>query len=123
MYVLVYVFAAVLLLAGLYHFINPQFYHPFMPDWFPKSLANAAGGLAELLIGIGLFIPATRQLSLYAAAALMLVFLPLHVIDLARARPVIGSKVIAIFRLLLQVVLIAWLYHTARAYGAGPQVQ
>ena len=116
---LIYIFAAILVVAGLYHFINPQFYHPFMPDWFPKSLANAAGGLAEIIIGIALFIPATRHLALYAAAALMLMFLPLHVIDLARARPVIGSKVIAIFRLLLQFVLIAWLFYAARTYGAG----
>ena len=123
MFALIYVFAAILVLAGLYHFVNPQFYYPFMPDWFPKSLANSAGGIAEIIIGIGLLIPATRQLALYAAAALMLVFLPLHVIDLARTRPLIGSKVIAIFRLLLQFVLIAWLYHTARTYGAGTQVQ
>ena len=123
MSVLIYLFAAVLVLAGLYHFINPQFYYPFMPDWFPKPFANVAGGLAEILIGIGLFIPAARQVALYAAAALMLIFLPLHIIDLARTRPVIGSKVIAIFRLLLQFVLIAWLFYSAKTYGAGTQVQ
>ena len=123
MSLLVYVFAVVLLLAGIYHFVNPQFYHPFMPAWFPKQLANAAGGVAELAIGAGLLFPASRLLSLYAAAALMLLFLPLHVIDLARTRPVIGSKAIAVFRLVLQFILIAWLFYTARNYGAGPQVQ
>ena len=117
---LAYLFALVLIAAGCYHFINPQFYDPFMPDWFPKVAANAAGGLAELLIGVAMLVPATRQVGLYAAAALMLVFLPLHVIDLGRARPVIGSKPIAVGRLLLQFLLIGWLYYLAKAYSVGP---
>ena len=48
----VYAFAVVLIAAGVYHFINPRFYDPIMPDWFPKPLANAAGGVAEVVIGI-----------------------------------------------------------------------
>ena len=120
---LAYLFAAVLIVAGIYHFVNPLFYYPFMPDWFPKRAANAAGGVAELVIGLAMLFSATRTLGLYAAAALMLIFLPLHVIDLLRSRPVIGSKLIAVFRLGLQFVLIGWLYYLARTYGAGPQVE
>jgi uncharacterized membrane protein len=123
MSLLAYGFAVVLIVAGVYHFVNPQFYFTFMPDWFPKPLANAAGGTAEILIGIAMLIPATRQYGLYAALALMVVFLPLHIIDLLRERPVIGSKGVAVFRLLLQFVLIAWLFHEANTFGAGPQVQ
>ena len=120
---LAYLFAAILIVAGIYHFVNPPFYDPFMPDWFPKRAANAAGGIAEILIGTAMLVPATRQLGCYAAAGLMLIFLPLHVIDLLRARPVIGSKLIAVFRLGLQFALIAWLYYLGKTYGAGPQVE
>lgn len=105
-----YAFALLLLAAGAYHFYNPAFYDPFMPDWFPKRLANALGGLAELIIGVLMLVPQTRTLGLYQAAGLMVVFLPLHVIDLARERPVIGSKSIAVGRLLLQFGLIYGLY-------------
>ncbi|CAH1000285.1 hypothetical protein LEM8419_01436 [Neolewinella maritima] len=120
MSLLAYGFALILIGAGIYHFVNPQFYHPFMPAWFPKDLANIAGGGAEILIGIAMLVPATRVAGLYAAAGLMLVFLPLHVIDLLRDRPLMGSKLNATIRLIIQVVLIGWLFYSARNYGAGP---
>ena len=119
MSLLLYAFAVVLIVAGVYHFVNPTFYYPFMPAWFPKALANAAGGLAEILIGVGMLLPATRTLSLYAAAGLMLVFLPLHVQDLLRERPLMGSKAAAGVRLVTQFVLIGWLYYAAVLQGGG----
>lgn len=111
---LIYLFAFILLAAGAYHFYHPAFYDPFMPDWFPKLLANYAGGAAELIVGLLLLLPNYRTAGLYLAAGLMLIFLPLHVIDLLRERPVIGSKAIAVGRLVLQLVLIYWLYTEAK---------
>ncbi len=118
-----YGFAIILIAAGVYHFINPQVYYPMMPDWFPKPAANAAGGVAEILIGAAMLISSTREYGLYAAAALMLVFLPLHLIDLLRDRPVLFNKSVAAVRLALQFALIAWLVWEARGVGAGPPVQ
>lgn len=105
------------MLAGVYHFVNPAFYHPFMPDWFPKSLANAAGGLAELIIGTCLLVPDWRVYGLWAACGLMVIFLPLHVIDLLRAKPAIGPHWVAGLRLLLQLLLIWWLWREAAGRG------
>jgi uncharacterized membrane protein len=113
MSVFAYGFALILIVAGIYHFVNPTVYYAFMPDWFPKQLANWAGGAAEIVIGLLMLLPATRVVGLYAAALLMLVFLPLHVFDLLRERPMIGSKAIAIVRLVLQFGLIYWLYREA----------
>lgn len=107
---MIYAFAVLLLVAGAYHFINPTFYYPYMPDWFPKSLANAAAGLVEIVIGIGLLVPDWRTYATWAALALMVVFLPLHVADLLKAQPAIGSKGAAVIRLILQFILIWWLY-------------
>ena len=123
MSIFAYGFALILIAAGIYHFVNPQVYYPMMPDWFPKPLANAAGGLAEILIGLAMLVPASRQYGLYAAAGLMVVFLPLHVVDLLRDRPVLFNKTAAAVRLFLQFVLIGWLIWEAREVGAGPQVQ
>ncbi|MEL7161907.1 MAG: hypothetical protein AAFN92_14190 [Bacteroidota bacterium] len=110
-------FGLVLLAAGIYHFVNPAFYNPFMPAWFPKRLANAAGGLTEIIIGVGLLVPDWRTYATWAALGLMVIFLPLHVIDLFRERPVIGPKWVAAIRLLVQFLLIWWLYGAAA--GAG----
>lgn len=109
-----YGFAAVLLVAGAYHFIHPSFYYPIIPDWLPRRASNAAGGAAEILIGLLMLFPATRVTGLWMAAALMVVFVPVHIVDLLRSRPVIGSKWIAVIRLLLQFALIAWLVWEAR---------
>ncbi len=85
-----------------------------MPGWFPKPLANAAGGIAEIVIGLGMLVPATRTPALYAACALMVVFLPLHVWDLTKPRPAIGPHWVAVVRLLMQFGLIYWLWRSAR---------
>jgi len=112
---LVIAFGVLLLLAGAYHFINPAFYNPMMPKWFPRELANAAGGVAEIVIGIGLLIPAWRTYALWAACGLMVIFLPLHVLDLLKNRPAIGPHWVAAVRLLLQFLLIWWLWREAAA--------
>ncbi|OAV45225.1 MauE/DoxX family redox-associated membrane protein [Lewinella sp. 4G2] len=109
-----YAFGVILVLAGAYHFINPAFYDAFMPNWFPKLTANYAAGLAEIGIGLGLFFPGTLRWSAWLALALMLIFLPLHVLDLLKERPVIGSHTIATVRLVVQFVLIYLLYLVAK---------
>ena len=110
----IYAFALLLIAAGVYHFVNPAFYNPFMPEWFPKSLANTAGGVAEIVIGICMLIPATQKWAVFAAMALMIVFLPLHVLDLLKDRPAIGNHTIAVVRLLIQFVFVYLLWRGAR---------
>lgn len=110
MTIIAHLFALLLIAAGVYHFVNPAFYFPFMPTWFPKPLANAAAGLAEILIGLAMFIPSLRLYGIWAAWGLMVIFLPLHVMDLLRDRPLVGSKLAAVIRLLIQFVLIGWLW-------------
>lgn len=84
-----------------------------MPDWFPKRLANAAGGIAEIIIGILILVPKTKHLGIWLALALMVVFLPLHIWDLTKVKPAVGSHWGAAIRLLIQFALIGWLYYRA----------
>ncbi len=109
-----YAFAVILVVAGAYHFINPGMYYSIIPDWMPKVAANLAGGVAEIIIGVAMLFPVSRTYGLYAAAGLMILFLPIHIVDLMRDRPVIGSRAIAWGRLALQFVLIGWLLWEAR---------
>ncbi|MCX8209919.1 MAG: hypothetical protein OTI34_02665 [Lewinella sp.] len=108
-------FGVILIAAGAYHFVNPAFYNPMMPRWFPKELANAAGGIVEIIIGIGLLVPDWRTYALYAACGLMVVFLPLHIWDLMKPKPAVGPHWAAAVRLLIQVLLIWWIWRQASA--------
>jgi uncharacterized membrane protein len=46
--------------------------------------------------------------------AMMLVFLPLHIWDIFRENPAIGSHKVALIRLPIQFVLIAWAWFISK---------
>ena len=102
------ILGAFLVLAGINHFMQPAMYAPMIPDLFPKGPANFVAGLTELTLGVGVFIPRTRSKATLGILILMIAFLPLHVWDVFRDNPAIGSKALAYVRLPLQFVLIAW---------------
>ena len=106
--ILLILLAAFLIYGGVNHFLNPAFYEPFMPDFFPKSLANIAAGIAEIALGVGLFIPKFREKAAWGIVILMIIFMPLHIWDLFKEQPAIGSQEAAIIRVPMQFVLIAW---------------
>ncbi len=97
----------VLMLLGAYgHFFNSGFYEPLIPDFISKSLANISSGLLELVLGIGLLIPATRSWAGLGFMILMIAFTPLHIWDLVKENPMMGSKMGALIRLLIHFLLI-----------------
>ncbi|MFN3315448.1 MAG: hypothetical protein ACK40K_01465 [Raineya sp.] len=66
--------------AGLYHFLNPDFYVAIMPTWFPeKNLLNSLSGLLEILSAVGLLIPRTRKLAVYTIIFLLNSFFTVHI--------------------------------------------
>lgn len=43
------------------HFVRPDFFEAIVPRWFPSpKLANEVSGAAEIVLGTGMFHPATR---------------------------------------------------------------
>ena len=119
MHIFIIGFGVLLVVAGVYHFVSPAFYDPIMPGWFPKRLANAAGGIAEIIIGAGMIFPDTRTLATWAAMGLMIFFLPLHIWDLTKARPAIGNHYVAAVRLIIQFAFIYFLYRGASGSTGG----
>jgi uncharacterized membrane protein len=109
-------FGAIMILGGVMHFINPEMYYPFIPDFLPKNLVNYAAGMLEMAAGIGAMIPRYRAKGTLAILLLMLAFLPLHIIDVFKENPAIGSAQAALIRLPIQFVLIfwAWFIHKKR---------
>ncbi len=102
------VFGVFMLLGGVGHFVQPSFYLGFFPEGVPAELLISLSGVVEVAIGLATLVPKTRLLGARAILVAMLVFLPLHVVDVFRDHPAIGSHTAALIRLPIQFVLIAW---------------
>lgn len=78
--ILKYLFGTAFIIAGLYHFINPEFYYPMFPPYFKwiEGL-NILAGVAEIMLGGGLFFKSTRERAAYGIIGLMILFLPIHI--------------------------------------------
>lgn len=75
-----YGLAAFFVFAGIYHFINPSFYLPLIPDYIPfKNVVNIVSGLVEVALGLCLLLPAFRKWAAMALILLMIAFIPAHV--------------------------------------------
>jgi len=111
--ILPFLFAFILLAGGVFHIITPDFYEAITPDFVPLSFANIISAIVEIAIGIALLLPKYRKVGALAFTLLMLAFLPIHLWDLFKDIPAVGSKTNAIVRLAIQFILIYggfWLY-------------
>lgn len=109
------IFGLILLLGGINHFLQPAFYNPFIPDFLPPLAVNYIIGVVEIFLGIGLCLPKYRNTAALGALLLMIAFTPLHLWDVWREDPVIGSPAAAWIRLGVQGVFIAWMYWIYRS--------
>ena len=99
------------MVAGIGHFVNPEKYFAFIPDFLPKPPANNLAGFVEIIAGAFLFVSKLRKIAGLIILVMMVVFLPLHVIDIFKDKPAIGSHTLAIIRLPLQFVMIYWAWY------------
>ncbi|MBC7390832.1 MAG: hypothetical protein H7329_16610 [Opitutaceae bacterium] len=99
-----------MMIAGLMHFIKPKMYFPFIPDFFPEYTIVYLSGIVEFVLGLSVFYKPTRQFGNSGILLLMIVFLPLHFIDMFLDQPAIGSRMLALMRFPAQLLLIwiAW---------------
>ena len=112
--VLTFLFGALMILAGLNHFLKAKMYFPFIPDFLPKEIINYLAGLMEIVLGIGVFIPPLRDKATLGILILMCMFLPLHVWDIMKEHPAIGSHAMALVRLPVQFLFIGWAWFISR---------
>jgi uncharacterized membrane protein len=106
--ILTVLFGLFMIFGGVNHFLTPDLYLPFIPDALPKLAIIYASGVVEIALGLAAFFPRTRGIATLGIFLLMIAFLPLHVIDVFKEHPAVGSHQIALIRLPLQFVLIAW---------------
>jgi uncharacterized membrane protein len=110
--------------AGVTHFLKPTFYVPFVPDFLPVREAFVAlSGGVEILLGIAALVPRLRPTAGWGIMVLMFAFLPVHVWDVFRSAPAIGSHAAALIRLPIQFVFILWAGFVAKCAGKPAEVQ
>jgi uncharacterized membrane protein len=111
------ILAIFFIVAGCMHFLIPQTYIKIMPPFLlaPRLIVQLSG-VAEILGGLGLFLPSTRHAAAWGLVALLIAVFPANiymVVDHTRFASI--PLWVLWLRLPLQLPLIywAWLY-TAR---------
>ena len=104
------IYGAFFCFAGIMHFIRPNFFKHFIPDFFPKKLVNYAIGIIEFALGLGIFLAPTVKIASLGIIFLLIFLLPIHIWDVTRKRPAIGSIKLAIIRIPFQFVLMYGVY-------------
>lgn len=115
----VFLMAGLYILAGLNHFVNPDFYHNIIPPYLgDKVIINIVSGIAEITMGSLLLPKPTRKWAGYGIILMLLAFVPAHVYMLQKEMPVNGQNVprwILWSRLLfLQPLLIWWAFRVSQ---------
>ena len=114
---LISLFALVILFvfAGVNHFRSPRFYLAIMPPYLPAHQELVViSGIFEILGGVGLLIPATRQWAGYGLILLLIAVFPanIHMAKNADQFTKFGPRWALYLRLPLQFLLIYWIYWT-----------
>lgn len=94
--------------AGVNHFVNPKFYLRIIPPYLPwHKMINYLSGLAEVVLGVGMFIPTYRSFAAWGIIALLIAVFPANLYMYQKGHPKISGKFL-FWRLPFQLVLIAW---------------
>lgn len=89
---LVYFQAVFYTFAGAMHFISPEAYRPMMPPYLPApDLLILLSGVAEVLIGLGLFWPKLRAQAGWGVVLLLLAVWPANLHIALENVPVFGA--------------------------------
>lgn len=66
--------------AGINHFLNPNWYLPLIPEYFPQlELMNFMAGAAEVILALMIFFKPTRLWASYGLSIMLLVFSLSHI--------------------------------------------
>ena len=113
---------AAMVLAGVTHFTMTASYAAIVPDYLPMHTEIVyVSGVLEILFGLGLAVPATRQRAAWAIVALLVAVLPANVHQLMNNIQPPGlemSPTMLWVRIPLQFVLIAWAWWMTRPDSA-----
>ena len=113
---LLYLMAFLYVAAGLNHFLNPRMYLRIMPPWLPAhQFLVLASGVAEILLGILLLFRTTQVFAAWGLIVLLIAVFPANIQMWLNYRAANHPYTwVALLRLPLQLLLIAWAYAYTR---------
>ena len=104
--------------AGTFHFIKPEIYLRIVPPYIPWHLAMVrASGALEILGGLGLLVPRTRQAAAWGLIALLVAVFPANIYMVTNpidAGALSIAPIITWGRLAVQPLLVFWLLWCTR---------
>ena len=104
--------------SGILHFANPEPYLMMMPDYLPWHAALVMlSGVAELLLGVALFVPKLRSLAGWGVVALLIAVWPANIWMASEGIQPPGMEMstpVAWIRVAMQVVFIYWAWAVTR---------
>ncbi|CAF4038297.1 unnamed protein product, partial [Rotaria magnacalcarata] len=109
---LMYIMATLYIIAGIFHFVTPEFYLAIMPNYLPYHLELVyLSGVAEIICGLMLYLKRTRVFGAWLTIALLIAIYPANV-QMAqnywsKDHP---QKYLLLARLPFQFVFIWWAY-------------
>jgi uncharacterized membrane protein len=117
--ILLWVMAIFYVLAGVMHFVRPDYYRPMMPPYLPwHDFLIYLSGLAETGLGIAILIPSIRPLAAWGIVLLLIAIFPANLHIALHNVPVFGATEGAgignWIRLPFQAVLMAWAWWYTR---------
>jgi uncharacterized membrane protein len=107
-----YVLAALLIAAGINHFVKPAFYVSIMPTYLPWHAELVfISGVIEIGVGVLLFFPAAGVFGRWSAIALLMAVFPANV-HMAMHPELFPqfNPVVMWLRVPFQALLVAWVY-------------
>lgn len=112
-------------LAGVNHFINPDFYLRIMPDYLPAhELLVALSGVAEIVLGLGLILRPKSQLRIWSAWGLILLLIavyPANIYSYTHLQELGDPRAtVALIRLPFQFLFLWWAWVYTRPLPQHP---
>ena len=102
-------FSLIFIGAGVMHFVRPDPYVAIVPPYLPAALVLVyVSGVAEIGLGVALWIPSLRRWAAWGLIALLIAVFPAN-IHMAMAN-IGGYGIWSWVRLPFQPLLIAWAY-------------
>lgn len=97
-------------MAGVNHFVHPEFYLPLMPSFLPApDFLHKFAGVLEAIGGLGLLFPRFQLKAAYLLIAVLMAIFPANIfVALQDGAPMGISPFVAWARLPFQFLFILW---------------